>query len=201
MPVSVRIAVFALAVSGLLGFALLFDTSVPPTALAGMIIGFVALDIVALAAVAWMARKRLPPWTVLGFTAWFIGAIASVYFTAWIVLLLTSDAPPGWSPGAMWVHVEAICRAVGHGTIVWALAAAAQRRSTSIAAVVWLLLTFVQIALQVAFLSSVDIELIERYRIVREIAFSGALCLFAGILVVGERELRERDLAPARVLR
>jgi hypothetical protein len=200
MPVSVRLAVFALVFNGLLGLALLFDTDVPSTMLAAMILGFVALDIAALAAVAWVARKRLPAWTVLGLTAWFIGLIAGVIFASWVCLLLTSDTPPTWSPGETWVHIEAITRALGQGIIVWALFDAARRRGMGVAAIAWLVLTVVQIGVQVKFLSSTDIDAIERYRIVREVAYSGALGVFAWLVVVGERELRERDLAPARVV-
>jgi hypothetical protein len=202
MPRAVRLAVFALVVNALLGIALLFDHELPGNAIAVIVIGFVALDVIALASLATIsARRKLPAWTVLGFTAWFIGILAGAYTAAWIATVFTSQDMPSWSPGSTWFYVETIGRVVGQASIVVALAAVLRSRAQWLLAAVWAGLALVAFMFELKLLGSNDLDEVVFARYGREIAYSAELLVLAWLVVKGERELRDRDLAPARVIR
>jgi hypothetical protein len=69
------------------------------------------------------------------------------------------------------------------------------------ATVIWCVLTAVAIGFTIKMVGSTNLDTFMVCRWGREITFSGSLLALAWIVVTGDREIRARELAPARVVR
>ena len=193
-----RIAAAALALNALLGLALEFGEPASAGVMAAGMMAFVALDLVALAALAAYRRhdKDVMP---AGLVLWGVGLAASVYSTTWAVQLVL-DMRPSYSVGIAWYHVEVFARAIGQGLLVATLVAVPRARGLAIAACAWAVLALLSVRFHLKLVDGDSFAPDESARLAREITYSGSLLVFAWIVVQADRVRRDREPPAARVV-